>query len=368
MTKRDGKQTWQVREFRTSDKASLLRLSAQHYGDREQAKEDFVDWLYYASTGQTSFVPIAEDIETGEVLGFSFQVPFHARINTEYGICRLGCNALVHPDYRGQGIYFALSELVETSVKDSLFTYGFPKPRAISAHQRVGKFPVSRIPLVVRPLDMAALARKRLRNPLIRFMVQLGWWFAQRTLWRPRPAGETPADLRVIPLADVDQRFDDFWARVEDKYKIIVPRDSQFLRWRFSDPNFREYKLLAAESGEAIVGYLALRMTEIEGIPIGLIMDLLVEPNPTGERAGFMLIERAVTVARQARMTLAGCLILPHTQEYSLLKRMGFVEPPERFSPQTFRLMTSSLSPSIPEEYLADSSRWFVTMANHDAV
>jgi GNAT superfamily N-acetyltransferase len=359
---------WRVREFSPEDKPSLLRLSRRHYGEKEQAQERYVDWLYNACTGGHSFIAIAEEIKTGEVLGFSFQVPFPVQAMGRQGVCRLGCNALVDPNYRRQGIYFALTELVDSSIGDTLFTYGFPKPRAITAHEKVGKFQVGPIPLLVRPLDIGALTSHRLRNPLLRWTVNAGWRIGAMTFFRPLSTDIGRAQIEIRANVEPDARFDAFWGRIRGKYDIIIPRDSRFLGWRFVEPRFRKYSLFVAETGGIILAYMALRVTDIEGISIGLIMDLLVEPSTRGELAGTLLIQRALDESQAAGTALAGCLMLPHTQEYSLLRRMGFVEPPERLSPQAFRLMASNLSSEIPDETLANRDHWFVTMANHDAV
>jgi hypothetical protein len=67
-------------------------------------------------------------------------------------------------------------------------------------------------------------------------------------------------------------------------------------------------------------------------------------------------------------MELAGCLMLQHTQEYTVLRRAGYIEAPDRFAPQPFRLALESLSPRLPKELVAQTDHWFITMANHDAV
>jgi GNAT superfamily N-acetyltransferase len=156
--------------------------------------------------------------------------------------------------------------------------------------------------------------------------------------------------------------------RVADKYDIIVKRDRTFLTWRFCNLSFRSYYILTARASGELVGYAVLRCTEIEEVRTGLIMDLLVEPSERGEEAGLLLVEKATRWFREAGMALAGSLMLRHTQEYEILHRAGYVDCPERFAPQAFRLTTTSLSPRVPNEFLAQADRWFVTMANHDAV
>jgi hypothetical protein len=165
-----------------------------------------------------------------------------------------------------------------------------------------------------------------------------------------------------------DERFDQFWERVSDKYEIIIKRDRAFLTWRFYNTSFRSYEILAAKVGGELAGYAVLRCTEIEGIATGLIMDLLVEQGARGEAAGMLLVEQATCRFEEAGMALAGSLMLPHTHEFAILRKSGYVKAPERFSPQGFQLNAKSLSSEVSQEFLAQSSRWFITMANHDAV
>lgn len=361
-------QTWRARLYREEDKASLLRLSAFHYGEKEQAKEEYVDWLYGGSPAGRPFVTVAEELKSGEIVGFLWHVPFQANLGGTSGLCHLGCNGLVHRDYRRQGVYVALHDLVFRDVKDSLFIYGFPKPVAVYPLKKVGIFPVSRIPLLVRPLDIALLTETRFPNPVLRLVVDIGWRAAGATVWRPRGSLPGRWGIQLSTETCFDESFDHFWARVAGKYDIIVRRDRAFLTWRFCSISFRSYSILAARAGGELVGYAVLCCHEIEGVRTGLIMDLLVEPSERGEQAGLLLVEEATHWFQEAKMALAGCLMLPHTQEYEILRREGYVDCPERFAPQAFRLTTTSLSPRVTNQFLARADRWFMTMANHDAV
>lgn len=367
-TKIISEKSWQARWYRDEDKPSLLRLSAFHYGNKEVAKEAYFDWLYGGSPAGRPLVTVAEARQSNEIIGFLWHVPFHVSLRGTSGLCHLGCNGLVHPEYRRQGIYVAFHDLVFRDVEDSLFIYGFPKPIAVYPLRKVGIFPVSSIPLLVRPLDMGLLVQKRLSNPASRWIVNIGWWVAGSTIWRPRRSLSQKGGLCVSSESGFDESFDHFWERVADKYDIIIRRDRTFLTWRFCNLSFRSYRILAARAGGELVGYAVLRCTEIEGVRIGLIMDLLVEPSPRGESAGLLLVEEATRRFQEARMALAGCLMLRHTQEYGILRRADYLECPEPFAPQAFRLTTISLSPHVSNEFLAQTERWFMTMANHDAV
>jgi hypothetical protein len=280
----------------------------------------------------------------------------------------MGCNALVHPGSRLKGVYLALREITFEQIREQRFTYGFPKPSAIYPHGKAGVLPVTRLPPLVLPLDMSALTKTRFSNPLLRLGLDLGWRAARISVLRPRRSSSERYHLQISEHNYFDERFDYFWEKVADKYPIIVKRDRAFLNWRFCTPSFRSYHVLSAQVGNEIVGYAVLRCADIGGVKAGLIIDLLVEGGARGEAAGIRLLEETRHWFSASGMALAGCLMLPHTQEYKVLRRAGYVECPERFTPQTFTLAAKSFSPQLTSEFLGDSKNWFITSANHDAV
>lgn len=265
-------------------------------------------------------------------------------------------------------MFTAVHDLVFKCLEDSLFKYGFPKPIAIGPLGKMGHFPISRMPLLVRPLDIACLTRARIDNLVVRLAVNVGWTVAGATMWRAHHSNGQHLGVRLSEESSFDESFDYFWNRVAKKYDIIIPRDRAFLNWRFCNLSFRTYSILSARVDGDLAGYAVLRCVDMEGVPAGLIMDLLVEPGRRGDESGLLLVEEATRRFREARMAIAGCFVLPHTQEYALLRRAGYVECPERFEPQPFRLAMTPLSPRAPREILAQADRWFMTMANHDAV
>jgi GNAT superfamily N-acetyltransferase len=365
--KQDKRKNYQVRLFRDEDKQSLLQLSKSHYKEREQSKEEYFEWLHQGGPAGKSIIVVGEEISTGKIIGFAFYVPFTIKYGKNYKICHLGCNALVQPDYRRKGVYAAFQELFEQCVEDPFITYGFPKPQAVVPHSKVGKFPISTIPLMVRPLNIDRLTKTRYGNPVLRTLINTGWNIAGSTLWRPSPV-DYANGIQVIQVDSFGNRFDKFWSKIAGKYEIIIKRDSEFLNWRFCNLGFRSYDILSAQVGDELVGYAVIRCTEIQRTPIGLVMDMLIERSSRGEQAGLSILSEATKIFTRAGMDLMGSLMFPSTNEFDILRKAGFVNAPARFSPQVFQLMVTSLSLQAPREYLEKKERWFMTMANHDAV
>lgn len=365
---KNPKINWEVRYYRDGDKEKILHLSKYHYGDRDQAKEGYFDWLNSLAPGGLTTINVCENLDTGEIIGFSFLVPFELKVGDYLDVCYLGCNLLVKPGFRRQGIYRAINEKIKQTSENSLFIYGFPKPTAVTSHEKMGRKFVSDISLLIRPLDIDFLIDKRLHNPLLKPIGKLGLNLLSQTIWRPAKISQNKSDIHIKIDDYFDEKFDDLWERLKHKYKILIKRDRKFLNWRFNSSNFRHYQILSAYRREQILGYIVTRNTAIEGIPTGLIMDFLVVPSEWGNKAGLMLVDMAMKIFQNDKMVLTGCLMLPHTHEYTILKKAGYINAPARLSPQEFQLRVFPRSSRVPLEDLTTATNWFITMANHDAV
>jgi hypothetical protein len=363
-------ETWRVRRFRDEDRAAILELSSLHYGDREGGRVEYVDWLNSDGPAGRPVVVVGEDRPTGRIAGFVWAIAFRVKVGTQHHRCYLGCNGLVHPDFRRSGIYSAILKLqgAATAGEGGCFIYGFPKDVAIFRLRGAGYVHVARVPLLIRPLNIRALAEGRVHWLAARLALEIAWPVAAQTVFRPRRAGTRPWGLKVAEAETFDISFDRFWDRVAPKLSVSVVRDRAFLLWRFRGASFRAYTILSARAGDELVGYAVLRDYQIEGIRCGMIADLLVEPGMRGDAAGLLLVNEATRRLNARRLALAGALMLPHTQEYRILRDAGYVEAPPRLAPQTFRLMAHPLPGSTLQDAVPPAEEWFLTMADHDAI
>jgi hypothetical protein len=186
-------------------------------------------------------------------------------------------------------------------------------------------------------------------------------------LFRAQQSGLDQHNLALHVLDGFDDRFDDFWARVQDKYPVMVIRDRCYLAWRFAGISGRQYRILVVQVGDEVIGYIVLRCVTIREIPTGLVMDLLVEAGPRGEAAGDCLMAGAWRYFRLGKMWLTGGLVSSHTAEYDIMRRAGYLPCPERFAPRFFRLAyrVHDKKPAVVPRLLPE--HWFVTIADYEA-
>jgi hypothetical protein len=117
-----------------------------------------------------------------------------------------------------------------------------------------------------------------------------------------------------------------------------------------------------------MLGYIVLRQANVRGIMTGMIADFMVLPGERGDEAGLLLIGEALQRFEKAGVPLAGGLALPHTQEYAIMRRAGFLSAPRQFAPQSFHLFIRSYCDEPPLDELTRPEAWYVSIADHDAV
>ena len=377
---RDGARSWEIGTYEDKDKAGVLALIRDEYGDVDLAQESYFDWLRSASPSGIRQWLVREK-GTGRVISSGTMVAARATWRGQEIAALLGFNIIVAPEYRRQGIHTALTKQTREDIRQAGYrlTTVFPNPNSMPPLARSKNFHhVSEVPLLIRPLDMAVLTEERLNNPLLSWGVNRGWEVAERTFLRPP---RLPRNGPTLPISEdpvLDGEYDLFWEQVKAKYDLMLVRDRAFLQWRFCDIPTREYQVVSARhkrvdsgsgrSSPGIGGYIVLRQAEIRGILTGIIADFMVLPGEQGELAGLQLLHAALQRFEQAQVPLAGGLMLPHTQEYSIMRRAGFLRAPRPFAPQPFHLFIRSYHDDPPLSTLTRPEGWYVSIADHDAV
>ena len=363
---REWKEGW----YEEGDKTTILAMNQAQYGDVALSQEAYFNWVYASNPMGPPIIPVARDKETGKVVGFAMFVPMRVAWSGAECPALLGYNMLVEPAYRRQGIQTKVSAVgPEIGEKQGYeFFYVFPNPTSLMGLIKLDYRVVSQIPMVIRPLDIAALTETHIGMRLMRWGVNLGWGVAGRTLCRERCRYQNDLAMRIVEDTEFDESYDCFWGQIKTKYNLMLVRDRAFLQWRFHDIPTRRYEVLSARRGTEILGYIVLSQADIRGTNVGLIADLLVLPGERGDQAGLRLLHEALKRFNEAQLPLCGGLMLPHTQEYALMHRAGHLRVPGRFAPQPFHLVVKTWSNGMTTNALIQPERWHISIADHDAV
>jgi predicted N-acetyltransferase YhbS len=361
---------WELSTYRESDKPDMLALIREEYGEVDRAQEAYFDWLRLQSPREIPQHVIREK-ETGRVLISGTSVAVRAVWHGQEIPALLGFDIIVSRAYRRQGIHTTLAAQSREDLQQAGYRFVsiFPNQKSMPVLVRSDQHHhISRVPLIIRPLNARALAERYIGYPVLNWCVSAGWEVAGRTLWREWRPSQNGHSIQVVEDKELDEGYDDFWNEVKTKYEIMLVRDRTFLQWRFLDIPTREYQVLSARQENRILGYIVLRQADVRGTMAGLVADLLVQPGQQGDLAGLWLLHEALQRFKQAGLFLTGGLMLPHTQEYRIMRRAGYLDAPGQFAPQPFNLFVRSYSDQPPLSVLTQPESWHVTIADHDAV
>jgi hypothetical protein len=75
-----------------------------------------------------------------------------------------------------------------------------------------------------------------------------------------------------------DQRFDQLWVRLRDRFPAVTLRDRATLQWRYRQHPLFDYRVLLLSDGDALRGYLIYSQFERDERQRGKIVDLFADP------------------------------------------------------------------------------------------
>lgn len=363
---------WTIHRYEGGDESGLLKLLALEYSGSDITELRFFHWQYEQNPAGRALIGMAQDRESGEVVGQFWLLPMRVQVLDQICMGSVIVNGLVHPSYRRQGIVSNLGKSVYANCprRGIDFTYSMPSPASYHVDTIVLKNrELGQIPLLIRPLDWGALVAYRFGQKWPEHLARAGQRvFARLSERRGLARHRAGHSLRIDEVTRFDSTFDAFWAKVRQKYPVAVVRDAAWLNWRYKDVPTRDYRALAAYDGQSLVGYAVTRCSTFEGVRTGLIVDLLVEPTQQGEQAAQALVAEATSFFIQEGMHLAGCLMLPTSQEFRALRRQGYWVCPKRLEPQPFPFSVHIHSDKVPISILQDLRCWHFTMGDYDVV
>lgn len=161
-------------------------------------------------------------------------------------------DTMVHPDYRGRGIFTFLADMVyrESSRTGYHLVYGFPN-----------------------------------KNSYHGFVSKLGWLgfgninaFVAESRSLRRRSSSTESARSVLRLNEFDSSADLLWERCKEREKVAVNRTSRYLNWRYVMKPEVDYQIygLFSSIGE-LKAYAVTKVYGRNGILLGHIVDILCD-------------------------------------------------------------------------------------------
>ncbi len=268
-------------------------------------------------------------------------------------------DTLVHPEYRKKGLGLKLVNQLKSTWEDITATFAIGIWMNQFTHEilkRRGYYELN-VPYYVKLLNVKSFLSKARGN---RFIIQ-PVPFLINALLRAYDRVSTPQkypDISVIQIKRFDQRFDDFANRVSLKYKIIVLRHSRYLNWKYVDKPSSNYRIYACERNNTLAGYIILLPVNQENIRIGVIVDMLTDPDDT--RCISCLCELAVGYFNKEKADVISC-VLTDPRIISVFKKHLFFK-----RNKTAPVMIGNLSKHHEQNTIKDINNWFLTCGDSD--
>jgi predicted N-acetyltransferase YhbS len=364
----DKQPSWEITLYSKEDLPSILASNQEEYGNSDLANSSYFEWIVEKNPNGPPIFLVARDIDTRRVLGWIIFVPFQILYKGEMKKVLLGFNLMVRKEYRRQGISTEMFQfgMADGKKKGYPLIAGLTNPKSTAVAQKIGVI-LPNIPMVIRIMDIPSLMSRYSKNYILQRVIGIGLMIAGPIIFRETPPKHGKNTLEIKEESIIGIEFDSFWENVKHKYDLILVRDRAFIQWRFPDMPLRSYRILTARKKDEILGYIILRVATVRGILCGLVSDLMVVPGKDGDTAGLLLMNAATRFFREAHVQLCGGLMMPHTQEYRIMRKAGYVRSPNKFSPERFSLSIQSLLNEIPLNEIQRPESWFISNADHDA-
>lgn len=354
---------WKVKAYSSEYFEEMLEMAQEQYGaENDIANADFLQHQYFQNPAGSAIINLALDVDDNQVAGQYVVWPMRFMVLKEEKKCVHSLNTLTGKKYRGQGIFTGLAEATyQQDIQNGhVFCYATPNPNSFPGFINKLHFKhICEVPLMLRPLCPSKMAAEYLNKP------------ALNTILKPVNClfgvSEKKNKYQFCEIKSENlQIVDEFWKTVCGKYNIMNVRDSTFVRFRYLEmPRRQYYPYVVMYQGKAVC-FAVGRIMEVAGMQCAMLADFLFQDG--FEDAAKSLVRHILVQLKKKGASLAGCLMLEHTQEYKVLKNLGFIRCPKKFEPQPFPLLVRRFDESIAESKLVNSQNWFFTMGDYDVI
>ena len=371
------KKEWKITyfDFSKDDLDDLLSLFKEQYGSVDPSNPEYFKWYCLENPAGKALIPIVIDPETTKIIGEWWGIPTQTKYPNGEMLGSVGMNVVIARKYRGMKVIDVLAvPLLEQNTERGInFSINFPNKRMAKVFKLVPSlkdwFSVGMLGMYALPLDPAILDNTRMsKNPIILSVVKIIASLIFPILFFHRKTNKVGKNIQILEISTFDEKFDQFWKKVKDKYPFWFKRDASFLTWRYKENPLRKYAALVAMENDEMIGYIILRTGMIKKFSLGAIVDLVVEPTARGDLAAQKLVHEAILRFRKEKLSVSVFINRPGTQEEKAIKHQGYRLLPGALSPEQVEMYIRFFPNAIPIDLMKDINNWYITLGDFDIV
>lgn len=306
---------YEIRPYEPGDRDGFLSLYSTVMGGNKT--DDWFDWKY-GDNPYVDHVPMIVSVCGERLVGARPLFALPVEIHGERSVALEPGDAMVHPDHRRQGLFTRMMEqMIETYSGEYPFYFSFPNDLAKPSHIEHGSRVVSQRPSYYRIQDPSSITETH-DQPAIRFLGRVGaavarGYYSLRDRTTPESRDVTVRTASKSPVEELAALY-----RLSVPEEIHVPRDEQFYRWHFENPD-REYETYIADGIGGPEAALITRTLVKSGLNTTEIVDVVpLEAAP--EPALVSLIGRVISDHPETDLFIAP----PEGVPGSVLRTFGF--------------------------------------------
>ena len=345
-------QPWSVRIYKEGDEEEILKLRKLCFGSA-----NLDEWIWeFKNSPLDSLMMVAES--EGQIVGFLSYLFVKMKVKNEILKGSIVCDAMVHPDFRRKGLWRTLNKILweEAEKKGNGISYSFRKRASALLKEQSA---ICRVPVLVKFFDTYEEMKKRVGNQFLAKILSIFANSIFRFFYRTKKCPPVK-NLVLSEITEPDDRINSFWVEASTAFKIAIVRDKEYLKWRYFQRPNSNFKVLLAEEGSEILGYIVFSVQRTPDDKIGYIIDIITHPDRP-EIIQF-LISKAVDRIRKEKVSLILCKMMKNNAYYKVFRENGF-----------FKILGSYLivraDPSkVPEMFVKDPNNWYLTFGDSDGI
>lgn len=356
---------WRAIRYAPEHLPEILQMTREHYGsENDIANREFIIHQYSENPAGDALIDLAWDEENQKLAGQYVVWPMRFRVFGADTPCVNSLNTLTREAYRGQGIFTGLAKITydRAAREGKAFCYGIPNPNSYPGFMKKLDFTdLGRVPLYLRPLRPSAMVCEFLHSdPLSVTARPFDYCFSVYPV-------KKISGLEVVRLTKGNLELaDQFWQKVKNKYPIMNIRDSAFFKFRYLDMPKRTYFPYFLIQNGTPVAFVTGRIMEVAGMQCGMLADFLFAQG-CAKQAG-VLLRFILRLMQNQGASLAGSLMLSHTEEAALLRKNAFFRCPQKLEPQPFPLILRVFDDRLKDKGIFDLRNWFFCMGDYDVI
>lgn len=302
------------------------------------------------------------------VVGFLGQIPVRAVIAGREVLATQGADIAILEPFRRIDLFLTLlhASLGQLKAAGVALSYGTANASvSLTLSSLLGQRSIAALPLLVLPLSAEASSPSHPGARALTGILAAGISAAQYCAQFLRLAAGHR--LRVIRVLRFDDRFDQFWQRIQRDYRVQLVRDAAYLNWRYVDAPNAVYERLCIEhaSSGTIEGFVVLRLTQRGDQVRGSICDL-VTPRQGQRAVAHALLAASLKWFRAHSAAIAEVWMLPGSPLRFVLRSHGFIPR----SKEQYGFQASLIAPETdsPHQGIEQADDWFLAMGDSDRV